>query len=72
LQTRRDSLIESLVNVGVGYVVAVISQIIIFPIVGVNATFSQNITIGIYFTIISLLRSYCIRRFFNQTKRRKK
>ena len=66
MQTRKQSLIESISNIGIGYIVAVASQVVIFPLVGVTASFSQNIKIGVYFTIISLVRSYVIRRYFNR------
>lgn len=55
----------------IGYIVAVISQVIVFPVVGVQATFKQNITIGIYFTLISLARSYMVRRYFNNKEKDK-
>lgn len=66
MQSKKDSLKESITNVIIGYVVALVSQIIVFPIVGVDASIDQNLMIGIYFTIISLLRSYLVRRYFNK------
>jgi hypothetical protein len=66
MQSKKDSFIESITNVIIGYVVALVSQIIVFPIVGVDASIDQNLMIGIYFTIISLLRSYLVRRYFNK------
>lgn len=66
MQSKKDSLKESITNVIIGYVVALVSQIIVFPIVGVAASIDQNLMIGIYFTIISLLRSYLVRRYFNK------
>ena len=66
MQSKKDSFKESLVNVFVGYITAFISQLIVFPIVGLKANIEQNIMIGLYFTFISLARSYLIRRFFNK------
>jgi hypothetical protein len=66
MQTKKQSLYESAVNIAIGYSIAIISQVIIFPIVGVEATFSQNIKIGILFTLVSFVRSYLIRRYFNK------
>lgn len=71
MQTKLESLKESCVNVLIGYVIAISSQIIIFPLVGVSATFSQNLEIGVYFTIVSLLRSYLVRRYFNKKETKK-
>lgn len=64
-QTKLGSLIEALMNIGVGYGVAPLSQLIIFPRFGINITFSANLYIGAWFTLISLVRSYIIRRWFN-------
>lgn len=66
MQTKKQSLKESVVNVAVGYSVAFISQILVFPLVGVESTITQNLKISLYFTIISLCRTYLIRRFFNK------
>jgi hypothetical protein len=65
MQTKTQSLIESFINILIGYGVAVTSQIIIFPLFNVNIPLSANFQIGIYFTIISLIRSYLLRRYFN-------
>ena len=64
-QTRIESLIESIFNILIGYGVALLSQIAIFPMFGINVPISTNLWIGAWFTVISLVRSYVIRRFFN-------
>lgn len=65
-QTRIGSLIEAIMNIAIGFVVALISQIVVFPLVGINGvTLSTNLEISAYFTVISLVRSYTIRRWFN-------
>ena len=64
-QTRIESLLESAINIVIGYVVALISQLIIFPLFGINVSLSTNLIIGFWFTLISLIRSYVIRRWFN-------
>lgn len=65
MQCKKHSLLESIVNIAVGYGVALLSQIIVFPLVGVRASMVQNITIGLIFTGVSLIRSYALRRIFN-------
>lgn len=65
MQTKKQSLFESITNVAVGYGVALLSQIIIFPVFGIHATVRDNILIGLFFTMVSIVRSYCLRRFFN-------
>ena len=64
-QSRTHSLIEALVNVAVGYCIAVVAQIIVFPMFGVHISLRQNIEIGIIMTVISIARSYTLRRVFN-------
>jgi hypothetical protein len=73
MQSKTHSLIESMVNVIVGYLVALISQVIIFPFFGIDITFRDNIFIGMWFTVISIIRSYILRRIFTyKTERARK
>jgi len=65
-QTKKQSLIESLTNVFIGYLTALISQLLIFPLFNIQVSIQDNLLIWLYFTIISLLRSYIIRRYFNK------
>ena len=65
-QTKKGSFAEAITNILIGYFVALLSQIVIFPLVGVEASFDQNILIGLLFTIVSLLRSYTVRRIYNR------
>jgi len=70
-QSKRMSLLESLINVAVGYGVAVTAQIIIFPLFGINIALSDNLAIGAVFTAISIVRSYTLRRLFEEIRIRK-
>ena len=63
-QSRLMSLVEAITNVIVGYGVAVVTQILIFPIFGLQTTLGQNLAMGGIFTIVSLLRSFLLRRLF--------
>lgn len=65
-QSKRQSLIESLLNVLVGFVIALFSQILIFPFFDIHVSMSTNIYIALWFTAISIARSYCLRRAFNR------
>ena len=65
MQTRRFSFLESLVNVGIGYGVAVLTQVVVFPLFGIRVPLRDNLTIGAVFTVISIVRSYTVRRVFN-------
>jgi hypothetical protein len=63
-QSRRMSLIEAVTNVAVGYVLAVATQIIVFPWFGLYPSLGDNLALGAAFLGISLLRSYALRRLF--------
>ena len=65
-QSRAMSGAESVANVAIGYGVAVASQLVIFPLFGVHLPLSDNLLIGAWFTVISLARSYVVRRLFNR------
>ena len=64
-QTKLASFIESLANVIIGYFIGVISQILIFPVYNIHIPHSQNMSIAVWFAVISLARSYVLRRWFN-------
>ena len=63
-QSRAMSLAESITNVVVGYGVAVATQLLIFPAFGVHVTLAQNLKISAAFTVISICRSFALRRLF--------
>jgi len=65
-QSRTGSMVESLVNVLVGYGVAVGAQVAIFPLFGVSLPLADNMLIAVLFTVVSLVRSYLLRRLFNR------
>ncbi len=65
MQTRLDSLLESGVNILVGYLVALVSQLALFPMFGIHVPLTTNLWIGFWFTLVSLARSYLLRRYFN-------
>lgn len=70
-QSRRMSLVESLTNVAVGYGIAVVTQILIFPVFGLDATLTQNLTMGAVFTLVSIARSFALRRVFEVIRERR-
>jgi len=66
MQTKRRSFIEAVTNVLIGYLVAVISNLIVLPLFGYQVSLFDGFAIGVVFTVISLIRSYVIRRLFNR------
>jgi hypothetical protein len=65
-QSRRLSLVEAMTNVVVGYVLAVLTQLIVFPWFGLTASLQDNLAIGAAFVGVSLIRSYALRRVFER------
>ena len=64
MQSRRLSLIEAFANVAVGLLVAYATQVAVFPLFGFHASAEQHMAITAIFTVVSLVRSYCLRRLF--------
>lgn len=65
-QSRRGSAIESAINVGIGYGVSVVANILVLPMFGMYPSLADSLAIGLVFTVISLVRSYAIRRMGNR------
>lgn len=66
MQTKQHSFIESLTNVAIGYFIATGSQFVIFPLFDVHVTVRDHFLMGFYFTVVSIARSYTLRRWFNR------
>jgi hypothetical protein len=58
------SLVEATANVLVGFGVAVLAQVAVFPLFGLRVGFGDNLMIAAIFTAISIARSYVLRRVF--------
>ena len=63
-QSRVMSLLEAIANVVVGYGVAVATQMLVFPVFGLQTTLVQNLEMGGIFALISMSRSFLLRRVF--------
>lgn len=64
-QTRLGSFIEAWVNVLIGFGINWIANLLILPLFGFDITGVQAFNMGLIFTVISVARSYAIRRWFN-------
>lgn len=64
-QSRKHSAIETIANITIGWAIGLIAQILIFPAFGIHESFGTNLAISSAFTVVSIARSYCIRRLFN-------
>lgn len=65
MQTRLMSLVESWANIIVGLGIALLTQVIAFPWFGIHIDFNANVKLSLIFTVVSLVRSYTLRRIFN-------
>ena len=63
-QSRLMSLFEAITNVIVGYILAIATQILVFPWFGLEVAFGEHLAIGMVFVAVSLARSYLLRRLF--------
>ena len=65
------SLAEAIANVAVGYSVAVVTQLLVFPLFALQANLGQNLGIAAIFTAVSLVRSYAVRRAVEASRHRR-
>ena len=65
-QCRRLSLLEAMTNVVVGYMLAVLTQMIVFPWFGLTVSLQDNFAIGAAFVGVSLIRGYALRCVFER------
>lgn len=70
MQSKRESMIETLTNVGIGWFISFIANMLVLPLFGYNINLTDGVLISIIFTIISIVRGYLIRRFFNSKERK--
>ena len=65
MQTKKQSLIESLTSTTIGIIIGIVLNLTILPIFGYPVSLSDSLWISVIFTVISIIRSYIIRRWFN-------
>lgn len=64
-QSRLASLVEAVANVVIGLAVAFVANLLVLPAFGVPITLSQAAGVSLAFTVVSVARSFALRRFFN-------
>ena len=69
-QSRLHSFIEAVANVVLGFGIAILTQMAVFPLVGLRVPMDRQLLIGLAFTLVSLARSYLLRRLFVRIGRR--
>ena len=68
MQTKKHSLIESVTQTIIGLATSLLIQLIIYPILNIPVTLSQNLVITAVFFMASIVRGYFVRRLFNNKK----
>lgn len=63
-QTRLGSFIEVCINIAIGFSINWVANILILPLYGFNITGGEAFSMGLIFTVISVVRSYVVRRWF--------
>jgi len=67
-QTKTGSLIEAAANIAVGFAINWCANMLVLPMFGLKVSAGTAFHIGLVFTVISLVRSYVLRRWFNGLK----
>ncbi len=68
MQTKKGSMAEAGANIVVGFTINYIANLLIFPLFGMHISPGNNFLMGCIYTLISLARSYVLRRWFNNLK----
>jgi hypothetical protein len=64
-QSRSASLLETLTSTLLGFVLSVVVQRLLFPAMGHDFGYAENMFVASVFTAVSILRGYTVRRLFN-------
>ena len=64
-QSKTMSMVEAVVNTAVGLVVAMLATAAICKAYGIPMSWENNVIITFWMTVISVVRSYILRRVFN-------
>ncbi len=65
MQTKKQSMIESLTSTTIGWLIGVILNMLVLPLFDYDVNLTDGVLISIIFTAVSVIRSYIIRRWFN-------
>lgn len=69
MQTKKQSLIESLTSTTIGIIIGIVLNLTILPIFGYPVSLSDSLWISVIFTAISVIRSYAVRRVFDSKEK---
>ena len=63
------SFIESLIDVGSGFILAILIQLLIFPLFDLHPSILDSMGIALIFTVVSITRSWIWRLVFTKYKK---
>ena len=69
MQSKKQSLIETLTSVFVGWLIGVILNMLVLPLFDYNITVVDSLWVSLIFTVVSVIRGYVIRRTFNSKEK---
>lgn len=65
MQSRLGSLVEAIANILIGYTISTFAQLWIFEQIGQPISLETSAIVGAFMTLVSIVRSYTLRRSFN-------
>lgn len=65
-QSRMGSFIEVCINIAIGFSINFFMNLTIFPFFGWNISVSENLLLGVIYTVVSVIRGYVVRRWFER------
>ena len=69
MQSKKQSLIETLTSVFAGWLIGVILNMLVLPLFDYDVSLTDGVLISIIFTAVSVVRSYVVRRIFNSKEK---
>ncbi len=63
------SLLESFIDVGSGFILAILIQLLIFPLFDLHPSILDSMGIALIFTVVSITRSWIWRLVFTKYKK---
>lgn len=65
-QSRMGSFIEVCINIAIGFTINFFMNLTIFPLFGWHISVSENLLLGVIYTVVSVIRGYVVRRWFER------
>ena len=63
-----SDIIESIIDVGSGFLLAIVIQLLIFPLFDLYPSILDSMGIAMIFTVVSMTRSALWRRYFRKRR----